>query len=77
MELTSGYARSGSLLAYQELRDDRSAFYISRLPLGAHTLRYRLRAEIPGRFSALPSRLGGMYAPELKGNSAEAKLGVE
>jgi uncharacterized protein YfaS (alpha-2-macroglobulin family) len=37
-------------------------------------LSYRLRAEIPGTFSALPARVVGMYAPELRGNSDETKL---
>jgi alpha-2-macroglobulin len=36
-----------------------------------------LRAEIPGRFSALPTQASAMYAPELRGNSEEIKLGVE
>ena len=34
----------------------------------------RWRAEIPGKFSALPTRAEAMYAPELKGNSDEIKL---
>jgi uncharacterized protein YfaS (alpha-2-macroglobulin family) len=38
---------------------------------------YRLRAEIPGKFSALPTRGYAMYAPELKGNSDEIKLNIE
>ena len=37
---------------------------------------YRLRAEIPGKFSALPTRGYAMYAPELKGNSDEIKLQI-
>jgi uncharacterized protein YfaS (alpha-2-macroglobulin family) len=36
-----------------------------------------MRAEIPGRFSALPARGSAMYAPELKANSDEIKLRVE
>jgi len=35
-----------------------------------------MRAEIPGKFSALPTRAYAMYAPELKGNSAELKVQV-
>ena len=38
---------------------------------------YRLRAEIPGRFSALPARVGAMYAPELRGNSDELRIRIE
>jgi uncharacterized protein YfaS (alpha-2-macroglobulin family) len=38
---------------------------------------YRMRAEVPGTFSALPTRAYAMYAPELKANSDEIKLKVE
>ena len=59
---------------YMELRDERVAFFVRQLPMGKHNLTHRLRAEIPGRFSALPARAFAMYAPELKGNSDETKL---
>jgi len=51
-------------------------FFIRRLARGKHSLSYRLRAEIPGIFSALPTRAYAMYAPELKANSDEIKLVV-
>jgi uncharacterized protein YfaS (alpha-2-macroglobulin family) len=35
-----------------------------------------MRAEIPGRFSALPTRGSAMYAPELKANSDEIRLEI-
>ena len=60
-----------------ELRDERVAFFATYLNQGEHTIRYRLRAEIPGRFSALPAVASAMYAPELKGNSDEIKLVIE
>jgi uncharacterized protein YfaS (alpha-2-macroglobulin family) len=34
---------------------------------------YRVRAEVPGKFSALPTKAEAMYAPELQGNSEEWK----
>jgi uncharacterized protein YfaS (alpha-2-macroglobulin family) len=46
------------------------------LARGRHSVAYRLRAEIPGRFSALPTRASAMYAPELRGNSNELKLSI-
>jgi uncharacterized protein YfaS (alpha-2-macroglobulin family) len=73
VDVQSGYTNNG-LGAYMELRDERVAFFVRQLPMGKHNLTYRLRAEIPGRFSALPTRASAMYAPELKGNSDEAKL---
>jgi uncharacterized protein YfaS (alpha-2-macroglobulin family) len=43
---------------------------------GTHSVSYRLRAEIPGAFSALPTRASAMYAPELRANSDEIKLRI-
>ncbi|MCF7854293.1 MAG: alpha-2-macroglobulin, partial [Candidatus Pacebacteria bacterium] len=76
VEVRSGYTHNG-LGAYQELRDEKVAFFVRSLPRGQHSLTYRLRAEIPGRFSALPAKAYGMYAPELKANSDEIKLNIE
>jgi len=76
VEVRSGYAQNG-LGAYMELRDERVTFFVRRLARGRHSIAYRLRAEIPGRFSALPALGQGMYAPELVGNSDEMKLQIE
>ncbi len=75
-DVQSGYNATG-LPAYVELRDERINLFLRELPRGRHSLRYRMRAEIPGRFSALPATGSGMYVPELKANSDEMKLGIE
>ena len=62
--------------AYRQLRDDRVSYFFRRLQRGRHSVSYRVRAETPGRYSALPTRGSGMYAPELKANSDELKLVV-
>jgi len=49
---------------------------VYRLMRGTHSVSYRLRAEVPGQFSALPARIEAMYAPELKGNSDEDKVKI-
>ena len=49
----------------------------TRLSASSGSVSYRMRAEIPGRFSALPTKGWAMYAPELKANSDEIKLRVE
>ncbi|MGH7172630.1 MAG: alpha-2-macroglobulin family protein, partial [Gemmataceae bacterium] len=76
MLVRSGY-NANDMGAYMELRDDRVCFFVRRLARGKHSVAYRLRAEIPGKFSALPTRGYAMYAPELKGNSDEIKLTIE
>jgi alpha-2-macroglobulin len=73
--LQSGYTKGG-LGAYVEFRDERVAFFIRQLDRGTHSVSYRLRAEIPGQFSALPSKAYAMYAPELRANSDEMKLRI-
>ncbi|WP_145223419.1 alpha-2-macroglobulin family protein [Gimesia alba] len=75
VDLRSGYSWRG-LGAYREFRDDRAVFYLRQLPRGKHNLTYRLRAEIPGHFSGLPTKGYGMYAPELKANSDEIKVKI-
>jgi uncharacterized protein YfaS (alpha-2-macroglobulin family) len=72
VSLTSGWVRN----AYMELRDEKAVFLVRRLPVGKQTVSYRLRAEIPGKFSALPATGNGVYATELRANSDEIKLEV-
>jgi alpha-2-macroglobulin len=76
MLVRSGY-NANDMGAYMELRDEKVCFFVRQLARGKHSLAYRLRAEIPGKFSALPTRGYAMYAPELKGNSDEIKLAIE
>ncbi|MCA1964086.1 MAG: hypothetical protein LDL31_09105, partial [Prosthecobacter sp.] len=75
IEVRSGWNYNG-LPSYQEYRDEKVAFFAERLPRGTHNLRYRVKAEIPGRFSALPTKVEAMYAPELKGNAEEWKAKI-
>ena len=76
VEVRSGY-NGNDMGAYMELRDERVCFFVRALARGKHSVSYRMRAEIPGKFSALPTRAGAMYAPELKANSDEIKLRIE
>jgi uncharacterized protein YfaS (alpha-2-macroglobulin family) len=72
----SGY-NGNELGAYVELRDNRVALFVRNLARGKHSVSYRMRAEIPGQFSALPTKASAMYAPELRGNSDELKLRID
>ncbi|GHT40277.1 hypothetical protein FACS189443_0380 [Planctomycetales bacterium] len=83
VEVRSGYPRydastqGSTLFPYVEYRDERVAFFVERLPRGKHNLTYRLRAETPGKFSALTAKIEAMYAPDLKGNSDENKIKID
>ena len=76
VDLRSGYT-GNAMGAYVEFRDNRVVFFVNRLARGEHSVSYRMRAEIPGKFSALPTKARAMYAPELKANSNEIKLQIE
>jgi len=75
VDVQSGYTKNG-MGAYMEMHHEKTSFFVRRLMRGSHSLTYRLRAEIPGSFSALPTQAEAMYAPELKANSDEMKIQV-
>jgi uncharacterized protein YfaS (alpha-2-macroglobulin family) len=75
VEVRSGY-NGNELDAYVEYRDQRVALFCRTLARGQHSVSYRLSAEIPGKFSALPATAEAMYAPELKANSDEFKVQI-
>lgn len=76
VELRSGGRWAGGLCANLELRDEKVVFFIGLLEQGEHVLRYKLRAETPGHFHALPAKGFAMYAPEVKAISDEMRLRI-
>ncbi len=77
VELQSGGAGGSSLWGHKEIRDEKTAFFIDRMPEGKHTLKYELRAEVPGVFHALPCLVHAMYVPEIRANSSNATIRIE
>ncbi|HEY0072509.1 MAG TPA: alpha-2-macroglobulin family protein, partial [Abditibacteriaceae bacterium] len=77
VELRSGAAWGDGLASNVELRDEKVALFVDHLPQGTRVLRYRMRAEIPGRFHALPTNGYAMYAPEVRAISDEQRIGVK
>ncbi|MGB2092187.1 MAG: alpha-2-macroglobulin, partial [Akkermansiaceae bacterium] len=79
VEVRSGYisAQQSGMHTYMEMRNEKTSFFVRQLARGSHSVKYRLRAEIPGSFSALPTMAEAMYAPELKANSDEMKIRVK
>ncbi|MEW5978379.1 MAG: alpha-2-macroglobulin family protein [Acidobacteriota bacterium] len=61
---------------YQELRDRKVALFLDKLPEGLWEIRYELRAEVPGRFHALPVVGHAMYLPEIRCNGEEQRINV-
>jgi hypothetical protein len=52
------------------------AFFFNHLPKGTHEFTYRLRAEIPGRYTVAPAHVYEMYNPSARGFGAAGKLQV-
>jgi uncharacterized protein YfaS (alpha-2-macroglobulin family) len=77
VDLRSGGRFAGGLCPNVELRDDKVVFFIGLLEQGDHILRYKLRAETPGTFHALPTSGYAMYAPEVRAISDEMRLKID
>jgi uncharacterized protein YfaS (alpha-2-macroglobulin family) len=54
--------------ADQILRDQKSSFAITSLKAGTHLIRYQVRAQTPGVFTALPPTAYDMYNPLVRGD---------
>ncbi len=76
VEVRSGARWAGGVCAHIEFRDEKVAFFVGLLEQGQHVLRYKLRAETPGKFHALPTNGFAMYAPEVKAISDEMRLTI-
>jgi len=77
VRLRSGYGWGNGLATNVELRDSKVIFYTRRLRKGKHVIKYKLRAEIPGTFSAMPSTGFAMYTPEINARSDEFEIRIE
>lgn len=60
-----------------ERRDEKMVFFLDNLPEGDTWIEYLIRTELPGRFSANPSRVWCMYYPEVGARGASAEVRVE
>ncbi|MEW5741868.1 MAG: MG2 domain-containing protein [Myxococcota bacterium] len=76
VELRSGPQVCNYACAHAELRTDRVAMFLPELSVGTTKLSYELRAEVPGRFAALPARVEAMYAPEIQATADEMRFEV-
>ncbi|MCD4783250.1 MAG: hypothetical protein K8T10_05380 [Candidatus Eremiobacteraeota bacterium] len=63
--------------AQREYRDEKVVFFASYFWKGKKVLKYRLRAETPGKYRALPTTADLMYIPDVGGRSNEAIFRIE
>lgn len=62
---------------YCELRDRKVALFIRKLPQGVWKIRYDLRTETAGDFSALPVVGHAMYVPEIRCNGESRRILID
>jgi uncharacterized protein YfaS (alpha-2-macroglobulin family) len=74
LESRSGYSWAAG--AYVELWNRQRSALFERLPRGETVMRYRLRAEVPGTYTALPARVYGMYSPDIGSSTASAVVEI-
>jgi uncharacterized protein YfaS (alpha-2-macroglobulin family) len=65
-----------ALEAYVELWNKQRVLFFERLPRGETVVKYRLRAEVPGTYTALPARVYVMYSPDIGSSTASAVVEV-
>lgn len=63
--------------AQREYRDEKVVFFASHFWKGKKVLKYRLRAETPGTYRALPTTAELMYIPDVGGRSNEVIFRIE
>lgn len=57
--------------SHKEVRDEKIAYFATNFYSGTQTIMYVMRAETPGTFHTMPTRVSLMYAPEVGGAGSE------
>jgi len=65
-----------SRYAAKEIRDEKVAFFATRIAAGRHEFTYLLRAQIPGDYHVMPTLATLMYYPEYQGNGNETRVRI-
>ena len=60
----------------RDVRDERVTFYLDELPKGTSTLRYKVRAGMPGDYRAPAALAEGMYDPRVKASGSGMRVRI-
>ena len=60
----------------RDVRDEKVAFFARHMPAEPREFTYVMRAQIPGKYSVMPSVGALMYYPEVRGNSGPLALTI-
>lgn len=63
--------------ADRDVRDEKIAFFATRLDKGEYIFSYILRAQIPGNYTVMPALASLAYYPEVAGNSAPMQIRIQ
>lgn len=69
--------RVGGTYGYRELRDEKVAWFATRIPEGESTVSIELRAERDGTYRIVPATIEALYLPHVRANSRSGRLSVE
>lgn len=61
---------------HQDLRDDRVQWFADAVRAGKYELSYQARATIGGTFAVMPATIEAMYAPDVRGRTAQTSITV-
>lgn len=72
----SGFRWDTGLSYFEEPRDTATLFFMSKLPAGHFSLKYRLRATTAGTFKIAPAELQSIYSPEFSARTGGENLTI-
>lgn len=67
----------GNWWSGQDVRDEKTSFYVEKMYAGSHVIEYQMRAATPGSFHALPAQVFAMYDPDVTAASGEREFRVK
>lgn len=76
VEQISGYTLTDGIGYYREVRNDRTNFFLSRLPKGDFLIEYDCFADREGSYSTGIATIQSLYAPSISAHSAGGSIKV-
>ncbi len=61
---------------HQERRDEKMAFFFTKIPAGKTEITYQVQAVFPGKYHVMPTWVSPMYRPEIFGRGPEHRLEI-
>ncbi len=62
--------------SHEEFRDEKAVFFAHTWWERTYDISYTIRAEVPGDYHIMPTRVSSMYFPEINGSGDEARMRI-